>query len=170
MPLYFIEQLVSAFLLFPLLSGNHCVTLLQMVTAKSQAQFFWPPPKGRLRNCCRLGTRLARRPLQPAWAGGSAETARTGGPRSPLEPAREPAETLLLFLPALLNDSGFDETPQEAPSLKKTEIWGPQASFEGGVSVPASANRKADGCQLNLGLRRWLSAALGGGSLPHLVP
>lgn len=93
-----------------------------------------------------------------------------GVPAHPWSLQESQLKRFLLFLPALLNDSGFDETPQEAPSLKKTEIWCPQASFEGGVSVPASANRKADGCQLNLGLRRWLSAALGGGSLPHLVP
>lgn len=101
MPLYFTEQLFSALLLFPLLSGNHCVTLLQMVTAKSQAQVFWPPPNGRLRKHCRLGTRLARHPLQPARTGGPLRQPREGVPCSPPEPETEPAETLLALPPRL---------------------------------------------------------------------
>lgn len=135
MPLYFIEQLFSVLLLFPLLSGNHCVTLLQMVTAKSQAQVFWPPPKGRLRKRCRLGTRLARHPLQPAGVGGLLRRPREGVPHSPLEPAMEPAETLLAFPPRLAQRLWFWwNATGSSFSGKKNRFGAQRPPSEGGLT------------------------------------
>lgn len=64
-------------------------------------QVFWPLPKGRLQKGCRLGMRLAWRPLQPAQAGGPLRQPGEGVPHSPPEPATEPTDMLLAPPPCL---------------------------------------------------------------------